>query len=125
MQEMVLPEHAEECESLMQAELEKWWDHTNAVREAKIASTRRCQQGTGPDKVYNNMWGRAGGDVLPHLGDKDIEEMNKCLKRHGCTHLFQKEHTWDHEPRLDECRFQCLEGATTKAKRMTDQRSPK
>ena len=42
--------------------------------------------------MYDDMWGKEGGDVLPHLGDKDIGAMNKCLKRYSCTHLFQKEH---------------------------------
>ena len=43
LQKTALPWRAEECENAMQAELEKWWDHTNAVRETKIESTERRQ----------------------------------------------------------------------------------
>ena len=92
LQETALSWRMQECENAMQAELEKWWDHTNVVREAKIASSGRRQQKTGSDKVYDDMWGGAGGDIMPHLGGKDIEAMNKSLRGHSCTHLFQKEH---------------------------------
>lgn len=79
LDDSALSTKASECEIEVQAVLERWWDHTNATRLAKMAQEGKLRPGTGPDKVYDDIWGRAGGGALWHLDESHIKTINKCL----------------------------------------------
>ena len=91
LDDTALATKASECEIEVQAVLERWWDHTNAIRLAKMAEGGKQRPETGLDKVYDDIWGRAGGDALRHLDEPHIKSINKCLRENGCTHLFNKD----------------------------------